>query len=95
MPLTGRTKSVKPPVLKNPEPPFRPSFTPNLFSSFEQFEMSLKRVAARADSAHRKRKHLGQNSEKFGWVKYVKHVDSYGKMYGIMENMSSKSILLA
>ena len=36
----------------------RASFTPNLFSSFEQFDKSLKRVAARADSAHRKRKQL-------------------------------------
>ncbi|CAL1169802.1 unnamed protein product [Cladocopium goreaui] len=35
----------------------RASFTPNLFSSFEQFDKSLKRVAARADSAHRKRKY--------------------------------------
>eukprot|EP00438_Fugacium_kawagutii_P021580 Skav212164 [mRNA] locus=scaffold754:252105:253760:+ [translate_table: standard] len=31
---------------------FRPSFTPNIFSSFEQFDLSLKKVAARADSAH-------------------------------------------
>ena len=49
---------VQPKKDKKTPPGFRPSFTPNLFSSFEQFDMSLKRIAARADSAHRKRKQL-------------------------------------
>ena len=46
--------SVQAPVSKG----FRPSFTPNIFSSFEQFDLTLRSVAARADSAYRKRKPL-------------------------------------
>ena len=61
-PSSGSDASQAQPTKVRKTPPvasgFRPSFTPNLFSSFEQFDMSLKRVAARADSAHRKRKQL-------------------------------------
>lgn len=56
---------------------FRPSFTPNIFSSFEQFDLSLKKVAARADSAVRKRKPLGKES-RFSYNKrgdYNRNID--------------------
>ena len=57
-PCETETESMELPE-KQPMKQQRSSFTPALFSSFEQFDLSLRRTAQRADTVHRRRKLLG------------------------------------